>query len=576
MSLPKELLDDVEALAERFGFSNLQEAVHAVSFSPAGIKGNADGGYIWNSELIESNLQLHCDHRSAMKGTLSILNAGYITNYSEVVLTIDESISDRDTKKIIQAMNSHNERRLEWGEYYDTSLDPYVGRWCKLVILSYSDNVKSILEHPSMVIFPCVKISFSDNTIIPDELMLLLQRLVCRHGSLVALFVENATLSNYDCCLLQRMLDQKSFHELSFDAVAFSDNSICFEHLLEGLGALLPRDNKGEEDAHAGLKLLAFHNLEIMLNPRFHRAQCCRLLHSLAGLPGLRFLAMSLPCEATVEIQGCLGDLLVHPDCNLKSLQLDWVHEENDASGATFAVFFNAFRLNETVSSLKFAIGEYTEPIIKQLFQTALLPRKHVWRIEVDEGFPPIRDLSKYICPTEEFDASKTFECKINAFLFCWIGLFDNDTSEEQRDTNIQCLLYLLKDRLPYLADIGLVYNEWQTTKAQIADTAGPDSQSAKDWDQVWTCLERNQVGMALLQPSVVLSVPLGLWPLIVARTTMKMSSPVEGEEWDRDENPVDGLFEVVRRLCMGGYYNKPLLVETLTTNGENKRARLD
>jgi hypothetical protein len=130
-------------------------------------------------------------------------------------------------------------------------------------------------------------------------------------------------------------------------------------------------------------------------------------------------------------------------------------------------------------------------------------------------------------------------------------------------------LLYLLKGRLPYLGDIGLIYEEWHIFKSQIVEAEGPDSESSKDWDQVWTCLEQNRVGMALLHPSVASSVPIGLWPVVLARTTMKMSSPpaIEGEDnddddddddddWDRDDNPVDGLFAVVRRLLMGGHFN--------------------
>jgi hypothetical protein len=168
-----------------------------------------------------------------------------------------------------------------------------------------------------------------------------------------------------------------------------------------------------------------------------------------------------------------------------------------------------------------------------------------------------IQELSKYVSPNQTFNPSKTFECKISNVGCCWHpGITFGNGNSERRDTNIQCLLYLLKYRLPYLADIGMTYKEWKTIKSEIAETTGPDSESAKNWDEIWIYLERNRLGMALLHPAAALTVPLGLWPILLAKTTTKMSSSAEGDEdlWDKEDNPLDGLFALVQGLGVGGY----------------------
>jgi hypothetical protein len=124
-----------------------------------------------------------------------------------------------------------------------------------------------------------------------------------------------------------------------------------------------------------------------------------------------------------------------------------------------------------------------------------------------------------------------------------------------------------------------LSYDQWQTIKSQIAETAdGPDSESLRDWDELWTCLEQNRVGMATLHQTVASSVPLGLWPQVLAKTTMKMSSPVEEEDWDRNMNPVDGLFGLVQGLGVGGYLTKHHgnVPNDVVCQERNKRTRLN
>jgi hypothetical protein len=185
-----------------------------------------------------------------------------------------------------------------------------------------------------------------------------------------------------------------------------------------------------------------------------------------------------------------------------------------------------------------------------------------------------IYELSKFVEPDEPFDPNEAHQCKVYRFQFArnsW-NLFAAQVNENIKEENIRCLLHLVKHRLPYLRDVGLDYDEWEDDKSLISNP-----EFVRMWDEVWICLEQNRVGMALLHPSVSESVPPGLWPTVFARTTVNMTDPSDEDNWDREENPLDGLFAVVRRLLLSGHCNnKNYTVEALATNGENKGARLN
>jgi hypothetical protein len=101
MSLPKELLDGVEALVRRFGFSKFQEAVTAVSFSPAASTGQEHDGWWWADDdlVIRSGT-------STMEGQLALLQKGHVNSEvsKNIVLRITKSLRVSETDQIIKAM----------------------------------------------------------------------------------------------------------------------------------------------------------------------------------------------------------------------------------------------------------------------------------------------------------------------------------------------------------------------------------------------------------------------------------------------------------------------------------------
>jgi hypothetical protein len=416
-----------------------------------------------------------------------------------------------------------------------------------------------------MAIFPCVSLGLPSTVMILDELMLRLQKLVCRHESLKSLVIERSKLSAFHASVLQRMLESNSLHGLMLDDTTFSDDSICFELLIDGLESV--QRTKGK------LTDFVLCDLDVMKNPSF-QAEQCRLFRSLGGLPNLEYLNMTLTCDSG-EIPRAFGkEVLLHPECRIENLELTWVKEgkrgENngdvDEIGARFDDFFSAFQQNTSVSVITFNFiydndMDCPDSIIKHLFSMALSPRKHCWHIDITHDRAlvafKITNLSEFVSQNESFNESEAYECKLLKFPFASFPdrLFGEEA--EHRDSNIQCLLHLLKNRLPYLYFIGMDYGEWRIIKNEMVEKLGPESESVTNWDQVWICLEQNRVGMALLHPLVASSVPLGLWPVILANTTSEMSSPTEDNDWDRGSNPLDGLFAVVRGLFMGGHLTK-------------------
>jgi hypothetical protein len=208
-----------------------------------------------------------------------------------------------------------------------------------------------------MAIFPCVKVSLSDTTVmIPDELMPRLQTLVCRQESPDSLIIEESELSSYRAALLQRMLESNFLSELVLDGTTFSNDSICLEHLVQGLECV--QSSQEKMVANKGLTSLALYDLDVMKNPSF-QAEQCRLFRSLGGLPNLKKLNMTLTCNPSDIPTAFANEVLLHPYCRIENLNLTWSEggENNgdvDEISARFDDFFSAFQQNTSVSLITF------------------------------------------------------------------------------------------------------------------------------------------------------------------------------------------------------------------------------
>jgi hypothetical protein len=580
MSLPKELLDGVEALVRRFGFSKFQEAVTAVSFSPLASSFD-DNSYDY--ETNKHSIEVRCD-TEASDALLDLLIGDNfkVKRLEQIVLTVSGTRSSaRRVKKIIQAMKFHNDRRLNWEKLYGTEMDPNIGRFKKLIIEPpYSDHVKQILQQPSMAVFRQVETRTMSN-----ELMFALQNCVFKRGLVKSLRFYGCELMPYHTSELQRMLESKCLHKLDLHNVSF-DDSICFDHLIEGFESLKTIQHTNSE---SGLKSLSMSGMK-----DFHSRQS-RLVRSLRGLTTLKYLDMRLSCE-TSEIPTVLGnEVLLHPKCKIQTLDLVWDKREGDADsnqeeedapdevGARFDEFFSSLEKNTSICQLFFSFADmisFPDSIMNNLFKVALSPRRDLRRIRLGYLIGT-KDLSKFVSASESIDISEAYQCRIRRFDFAVnpssMFAFNVDIGV----SNIQCITHILTKRLPFLYDIGLTYRLWINFKQDAKKFIGREELEKwiEKWNQIWLCLERNRVGVALLHPSVAPSVPTSLWPVVLAKTTSKMShSSTEG--WKKEDNPLDGLFSLVRGLFMGGHLTKHHDEAQTSDDGNKqkstKRARIE
>lgn len=82
----------------------------------------------------------------------------------------------------------------------------------------------------------------------------------------------------------------------------------------------------------------------------------------------------------------------------------------------------------------------------------------------------------------------------------------------------------------------------------------GYDEEAAKLWTSVKVWMERNQVGRAILHPSVGPTIIPTLWPKVFHnavrnRSVLYKAFAVEGP-------PLDGLYYFVQHFAMGGYFD--------------------
>jgi hypothetical protein len=346
---------------------------------------------------------------------------------------------------------------------------------------------------------------------------------------------------------------------------------ICFDHLIEGCESLKATQHVNNE---SGLKSLTLFDMEAMTNPSFHKQQC-RLVRSLEGLPNLKYLNIMIACN-TSEIPTILGEeVLLHSDCKIQTLDLSLIkgQQDNDTNeaeldapdqiGARLDRFFFSLQQNTSICQLFFWFGfgiiAYPAPAINNLFKVALSPRKDFRRIRLSrvDQINKLDDLSNFVSVTENMDVSQPHQCKIRRFNFLEesLRMFANGDAE-RRKSNIQCAIHLLSKRLPYLYDIVTTYAHWTAIKQGLVGQGLVGQEELENWNKNWLCLERNRVGVALLHPSVAPSVPTSFWPTVLARTTSKMGDSTTGG-WQKEDNPLDCLFPLVRGLFMGGHLTK-------------------
>lgn len=138
----------------------------------------------------------------------------------------------------------------------------------------------------------------------------------------------------------------------------------------------------------------------------------------------------------------------------------------------------------------------------------------------------------------------ENYSCRVRHFrmdsgtvrnrVYCAIG-WENCKSRAMAET----LLKLLTRQMPYLFDLGV---SWEDT---------PDwERDGKCWEKLKLQVERNQVGRALYHSSVVSTIPLGLWPLVLAKAAKSVSIVTQ-------KRPYDGIYDMLTNVAQIGILDK-------------------
>lgn len=193
------------------------------------------------------------------------------------------------------------------------------------------------------------------------------------------------------------------------------------------------------------------------------------------------------------------------------------------------------------------------------LFRLALSPDSTVERIESCEfidGWTECIPFDEDLECLEEGASKLAHRCKVRRFDFC------NQALEGRQPlslSDVSTMLQLVSHRLPYLYDIGYAMNshEWSIllseNQEKMKETATEDEKAQCQLYRdnvmmvpVW--LERNQVGRALLHLSVKPTVPLSLWPTILAKAGNSKSPHFSYYSTP----PLNGIFYLLKEAFKG------------------------
>ena len=109
-----------------------------------------------------------------------------------------------------------------------------------------------------------------------------------------------------------------------------------------------------------------------------------------------------------------------------------------------------------------------------------------------------------------------------------------------------RALLRLLSKHLPYLYDIGLRIEEDWPDYNNVARSVQSEMMEFDLWKKIGVQMERNRVGMALLESEALRTVPGGMWPIVLHRAVTCELNPAE--------LPWTGIYQLVRALVEDGH----------------------
>jgi len=261
-------------------------------------------------------------------------------------------------------------------------------------------------------------------------------------------------------------------------------------------------------------------------------------------LPNLDSFGMTVSNIALLEtIAGEIGSW------KIRCFKLRCDFPANAMLNPNFEPLFGAIatsRYLKTFSFDYFAGYEFLPFLLsRHLFDLALSPVSRLIEIDIVGALVDIRHLSTLV--PDEFDPTIAARSTLRHFDFVqnqFEGIIENNSEDEALLMIMEALLRLLCHHLPRLHSIGLTIDDWLDHEKELFNDDSP--RFGDIWKQILVQIERNHVGFALFQPSVLPSVPAGLWAKVLHRAISYDEDP--------EELPWIGIYHMVRELLGGGY----------------------
>ena len=180
--------------------------------------------------------------------------------------------------------------------------------------------------------------------------------------------------------------------------------------------------------------------------------------------------------------------------------------------------------------------------IAAQLFALALSPTSGLLDIDLEYTFVIFRTLSTLV--PHNVDPTDAARRQLRRFIFLrdHLQLVEDDDNDDFF-ANIPTFLRLLK-QLPHLYSIGLTIDDWIYYQDCDVCTENPAFRTLLD--QFLVQIEKNHVGMTLLEQTSPSTVPAGLCSLALYRAIAHGQDP--------KQIPWTGIYHMVRALVEGGY----------------------
>ena len=188
------------------------------------------------------------------------------------------------------------------------------------------------------------------------------------------------------------------------------------------------------------------------------------------------------------------------------------------------------------------------EPWTRPLMNLALSPTCSLLEIELDDIWYHPRDLPNLV--PDDCDGALASKRRLRRFCVVPRNHILNQWDESDYQCifdYLSCLFRLLSKHLPYLYYVG-VTDTLSLGQRVVHKNRHPDSDSRLQgvWNDILVQIELNRVGMALLRPDVLPTVPTGLWPTVLYRAVTCEEDPAK--------RPWTGIYTMVRALVEDGH----------------------